>query len=73
MQSLGKGEPKRKAWEKGWCPGCGEKGHLITQCPKVKYAKRVLKQLDRAVKEGYKPEEREGREREKRLTDGMSE
>ena len=35
--------------------GCGEKGHLIAACPKVRYAKRILKRLDRAVKEGYKP------------------
>ncbi len=50
-----KGEAKRKAWEEGRCLGCGEKGHLIATCPKVRYAKRVLKHLDRALKEGYKP------------------
>ncbi len=49
------GEAKRKAWEEGRCLGCGEKGHLIAICPKVRYAKRILKRLDRALKEGYKP------------------
>jgi len=51
------GEAKRKAWEEGRCLGCGEKGHLIATCPKVRYAKRVLKRLDRALKEGYRPKE----------------
>ncbi len=50
-----KGEAKRKAWEEGRCLGCGEKGHLIATCPKVRHAKRILKCLDRALKEGYKP------------------
>jgi hypothetical protein len=49
------GEAKRKAWQEGRCLGCGEKGHLIAACPKVRYAKRILKRLDRAVKEGHKP------------------
>ncbi len=40
------GVAKRKAWEEGRCLGCGEKGHLIATCPKVRYAKRVLKRLD---------------------------
>ncbi len=32
-------------------------GHLImiAICPKVRYAKRILKLLDLALKEGYKP------------------
>lgn len=51
------GEAKRKAWEEGRCLGCGEKGHLIATCPKVRYAKRILKRLDRALKEGYRPKE----------------
>ena len=51
------GEAKRKAWEEGRCLGCGEKGHMIATCPKVRYAKRVLKRLDRALKEGYRPKE----------------
>jgi hypothetical protein len=50
-----KGDAKRKAWEEGRCLGYGEKGHLIATCPKVCYAKRVLKHLDQALKEGYKP------------------
>ena len=41
------GEAKRKAWEEGRCLGCWEKGHLIATCPKVRYAKRILKLLDR--------------------------
>ncbi len=41
-----KGEAKRKAWEEGRCLGCGEKGHLIAICPKVRYAERILKLLD---------------------------
>ncbi len=48
---------KRKAWEEGQCLGCGEKGHLIATCPKVRYAKRILKHLDQALKEGYGPKE----------------
>ncbi len=52
-----KGEAQRKDWEEGRqrCLGCGEKGHLIATCPKVRYAKRVLKLLNLALKEGYKP------------------
>ncbi len=50
-----KGEAKRKAWEEGQCLVCGEKGHLIALCPTVRYSKRVLKHLDQALKEGYKP------------------
>ncbi len=43
--------------------GCGEKGHVIAICPQVRDAKRILKHLDQALKEGYKPkEERKGRE-----------
>jgi hypothetical protein len=48
------GEAKRKAWEEGRCLGCGEKGHLIATCPKVLYAKLILKHLNQALKEGYK-------------------
>ena len=40
------GEAKRKAWQEGRCLGCGEKGHLIAACPKVRYAKRILKRLN---------------------------
>jgi hypothetical protein len=57
------GEAKRKAWEEGRCLGCGEKGHLIAACPKVRYAKRILKRLDRALKGGYTPKgEKKGQE-----------
>jgi hypothetical protein len=57
------GEAKRKAWEEGRCLGCGEKGHLIATCPKVRYAKRILKRLDRALKGGYTPKgEKKGQE-----------
>ncbi len=50
----GEPEAKRKALEEGRCLGCGEQGHLIAICPKVRYAKRILKCLE-ALKEGYKP------------------
>ena len=51
------GEAKRKAWEEGRCLGCGEKGHLIATCPKVRSAKRILKCLDQVLKEVYKQRE----------------
>ncbi len=50
-----KGEAKRKAWEEGRCLGCEEKGYLIATCPKVRYAKKILKLLNLALKVGYKP------------------
>ncbi len=46
---------KGEAAEAGRCLGFGEKGHLTTQCPKVRYAKLVLKYLNWAMKEGYHP------------------
>jgi hypothetical protein len=36
MKNL-EGKAKRKAWE-GKCLACGEKGHMIAICPKVRYA-----------------------------------
>jgi hypothetical protein len=54
------GEAKRKAWEEGRCLGCGEKGHLIATCPKVRYAKRILKRLDLALKEAKEEKKDKG-------------
>ena len=45
------GEAKKKARK----DSASGKGHMIATCPKVRYAKRVLKHLDQSLKEGYKP------------------
>ncbi len=67
-----RGRPGRRR-----CLGCGEKGQRIIICPKVRDAKRILKCLDQALKEGYKQKEekkdREGKPKKHPLVSATKE
>ena len=44
------GKARQEAWDKGLCLGCGQKGHLIADCPVAKKMLKVVKKFERLNK-----------------------